>query len=103
MIVPRRLICFRSTDLLFRIGGEEFAVILPETQGELGWMAAERYRSAVAESSRKFENKRISMSISLGMATMTEEMKSVEELIRKTDAALYKAKQNGRNCTEVAV
>ncbi|MGL1890641.1 MAG: diguanylate cyclase [Spirochaetaceae bacterium] len=92
---------FRSHDLLFRIGGEEFAVLLPETDGELGLIAAERYRSAVNNSNHEYNNQVITMSISLGVATMTEDITCVEDLVKKADEALYRAKGRGRNCTEV--
>lgn len=92
---------FRNDDLLFRIGGEEFAVIMPETDGELALVAAERYRLAVNDSVHKYQSKLISTSISLGIASITEDISSVEELVRKADKALYMAKEKGRNCTVV--
>jgi diguanylate cyclase (GGDEF)-like protein/PAS domain S-box-containing protein len=95
--------CFRSTDLIFRIGGEEFAVLLPETEEDLGWMAAERFRCAVEENRTVYEDKLISHTISLGIGTTNNNIENVGDFIKQTDIALYRAKHRGRNCSETAV
>ena len=95
--------CFRSTDLQFRIGGEEFAVLLPETTSELGWIAAERFRNCIEENSTLYEGTRIHHTVSVGIATTDSDMGNVGDFIKRTDIALYRAKHLGRNRTEIAV
>mgnify|MGYP000825683213 CR=1 FL=1 len=98
---------FRQTDLIFRYGGEEFAMLLPFTKLEEAKMVAERLRKAVEnkkiDSSKiNTENseKNISVTISLGVAEYSKE-NSEETLLQNADKALYKAKENGRNRVEI--
>ena len=85
----------RDADVLIRMGGEEFAILLPETSLVEGRDIAERVREAVEESDFIYDNKHIPITISLGLTEYKSE--KVEEFIDKTDQALYKAKANGRN------
>lgn len=88
----------RETDALCRIGGEEFMVIMPETQLEDAAKTAERLRVAVAEMSLGSLN--VSVTISLGVVSLS----SVENLAmfyKRADQALYVAKDHGRNCVVV--
>ncbi|WED23644.1 GGDEF domain-containing protein [Vibrio sp. JC009] len=91
---------FRELDTLFRIGGEEFAVILPQTRIEEALTVAERLRSNVWETEAVFEKRPISLSISIGVAMVTHGIYSKENLLKVTDDALYQAKRNGRNRIE---
>ncbi len=84
----------RRTDYIFRYGGEEFLVILPETDLDSACEAAERMRKAVEEE--------IGVTISLGVASCREETRDATGLIRSADVALYRAKQKGRNRVETA-
>jgi two-component system, cell cycle response regulator len=88
----------REVDLFGRLGGEEFAVLLPETAlgGALG--LAERLRHAVAG----METSGIMVTLSLGVAQRQEGETSVDRLLGRADQALYRAKQNGRNRVEHA-
>lgn len=81
----------RGGDLIARYGGEEFFVLLPDTNLNGACSAAEKIRKAVAES--------LGVTISIGAASYNREQK-MEELIGKADAALYQAKQKGRNKVE---
>jgi len=83
----------RETDLVVRYGGEEFLILLPDTDITHAQQTAERIRKAV--------EKKTGVTISLGVSTHQYEMREKEELIDKADIALYKAKQNGRNRVEV--
>jgi diguanylate cyclase (GGDEF)-like protein/PAS domain S-box-containing protein len=94
--------CFRTTDLQFRIGGEEFAILLPESAEDLGWIAAERFRRSVEVNSTPYEDILIPHTISLGIATTGDKTERVEDFIKRTDIALYQAKHLGRNRTETA-
>jgi diguanylate cyclase (GGDEF)-like protein len=84
----------RHADYVFRYGGEEFLVILPDTGLEMAAEAADRLRQAVAQEA--------GVTISLGVAAYRRCMPDKEALIRKADEALYLAKQNGRNRVEVS-
>ncbi len=93
----------RITDLVCRYGGEEFAVILPDTGDEQAFALAESMRSAVEAvgipNSASLFNGRLS--ISLGVATLWPgSAYSSDDLIGLADRALYHAKRNGRNCVK---
>jgi two-component system cell cycle response regulator len=89
----------RREELLARYGGEEFAVVLPETPRERAVSFAERVREAVAAHSFEFDGRPIPVTVSLGVAdTEGEVTPRPEELIARADKALYRAKNEGRNC-----
>ena len=83
----------RDCDLIFRYGGEEFAVILPNTTLNGAFVLAERFRSAVQWA---VWDKR-AITISVGVASVNETMKSPTDLLQASDHALYHAKRKGRN------
>ncbi len=87
----------RDNDLAFRYGGEEFALLLPETDTKGAHLVAERVRLSVE--STLFEPGEIDLrlTISLGVSTCTE-AKSVRDVVLAADKALYAAKDQGRNC-----
>jgi diguanylate cyclase (GGDEF)-like protein len=82
----------RRADYVFRYGGEEFLVLLPETGPERAQEAAERLRKMVEAEA--------GVTISLGVAHLEESPSRPEQLIAHADSALYRAKQNGRNRVE---
>jgi diguanylate cyclase (GGDEF)-like protein len=84
----------REIDFVARYGGEEFLILLPDTDITHAHETAERIRKAV--------EKKMKVTVSLGVSTLQHGMRGKEELLDKADAALYKAKQNGRNRVEVA-
>lgn len=83
----------REVDYVFRLGGEEFAVILPQSGIEETRLHAEKYRKLIAKTD--FEIRR-SMTISIGLA-MYDETCTADGIYRNSDTALYEAKQSGRN------
>jgi len=88
----------REYDLAARFGGEEFALVLPETSPEQGFEAAERLRLACNELSFEDELSALKLTISLGVATFPHpDIHTLDDLIREADYALYRAKRNGRN------
>ena len=96
---------FRVTDFPARYGGEEFAVVLPETTAEAAYGLAEKFRVMV--SGRIFcpQNERISLTISIGIATFDAQATAAGsltevDLILAADQSLYRAKHFGRNRTE---
>ena len=85
----------RDNDRAFRYGGEELTALLPATNIENAQIVAERIRKTI-ESTKfesSFSNKAFSVTVSLGVAAFTGNMKNYEELIRNADIALYKAKE----------
>lgn len=92
----------RRGESLARMGGEEFLIICPGATELAAAVAAERFRRDVEEARFSYEGQLLSVTISLGIAERTPEMKSVEDLLRSADAALYAAKDAGRNTFRAA-
>jgi len=91
----------REYDALFRIGGEEFAVLVVGEQAGNVCAIAERLREAVVASPLTIEGKPVSMTVSVGVAALDAHDHKWEEILRRADEALYHAKQNGRNRVSV--
>lgn len=90
----------RETDLLSRYGGEEFVVILPETNIESAMRVAEKIREKVANSPFHFKGVRVQITISCGVAQFQTGYRP-EQVFDAADAALYVAKENGRNQCQI--
>jgi diguanylate cyclase (GGDEF)-like protein/PAS domain S-box-containing protein len=87
----------RAADVLGRLGGEEFAILLPDTDLTGALVVAERVRVAVASSVvRSSEGSEISVTISVGVAQLKAD-ESLEQLLKRADVALYAAKDHGRD------
>jgi diguanylate cyclase (GGDEF)-like protein len=89
----------RSTDVVGRYGGEEFAVVLPEADG--GDTVPERLRAAVADVPVPTRSGPVSVTVSIGM-TWLQPGDDVTSALSRADTALYRAKQGGRNRIEIA-
>jgi diguanylate cyclase (GGDEF)-like protein len=87
----------RETDVPARYGGDEFAIILIQTDLERGRRVAERIRETVELSALKHEDKTLSLTLSIGVAQYRPGM-SATEFANEADQALYAAKARGRNC-----
>ncbi len=87
----------RKVDVLARYGGEEFAMILPEIDIRGATAFAEKIRAMIGESKFMFEGRHIPVTISIGVAELTPDIATYDDLIKRADARLYKAKQTGRN------
>ena len=88
----------RTTDLAGRIGGEEFLLILPETDMEGAQLLAERLRDGTGEVPFDLPAESIQVTCSLGLATRSLEDRDGGALLARADGALYAAKRGGRNC-----
>jgi len=88
---------FRESDIVGRYGGEEFAVLLPQTDIETAKEAAERVRKGVEEMRFAADKGTFSISISAGIASLSTGCQTLGELLHRADEALYEAKHNGRN------
>lgn len=94
----------RVTDLIGRYGGEEFAVILPETPTDRAYLAAELLRKCIADTPVTVDGEEVKVTASFGVAGLNiTENADLDLLLRAADRALYKAKENGRNRVELAV
>jgi diguanylate cyclase (GGDEF)-like protein len=87
----------RGLDVVTRYGGEEFAIILPETDTEGALIVAETIRRHVADDTRFLRT----MSVSLGISSLSGDQLSHDTLLDRVDRALYQAKNQGRNRTVV--
>lgn len=90
----------RRTDIIGRYGGEEFIIILPETNDENAFLVAEDIRNQIAATWIDFQNSKINVTVSIGLKTtyLSENIR-IDQLIHDADLALYHAKHNGRNQT----
>lgn len=88
----------RRNDTAARIGGEEFAVLLPETELTNALEVAEDLRRAVCEHEFRSGEQHIALTTSLGVAQWQAHMAGVSDILRAADEALYEAKNAGRNC-----
>ncbi|WP_028840667.1 MULTISPECIES: GGDEF domain-containing protein [Thermodesulfobacterium] len=95
MIIKKTL---RKNDLVFRFGGEEFVVLLPETDTENAIAIAERVREEIAKEQIEIkQNQTLSITVSCGVAAINKDMVNPKDLIEIADNALYKAKKEGKN------
>jgi len=88
----------RDYDTLYRYGGEEFIVILPESNEEHARIVAERVRSAVSNTQIRIDGELfVSVSTSIGISTFPEDASEEDGLLHSADQAVYEAKERGRN------
>ena len=88
----------RDVDILGRLGGEEFAVLLPETDSTVAIDVAERLREAIAKTKVPLEEGLpVQFRVSIGVSSKTSSDDNIDVLINRADSALYQAKNSGRN------
>lgn len=92
-----------ASDLIGRLGGEEFAVLLPGADAARAKLIAERVRAAIAAARIRGRRGPLSITASLGIATLDGAASGLDALLARADAALYRAKQEGRNRSRVWV
>jgi diguanylate cyclase (GGDEF)-like protein len=90
----------RANDLFGRIGGEEYAALLPDMTQQDAIGLAERIRAAVEATSHSVGEHAIRMTVSVGVASLNEVATDLAGLLKAADQALYRAKEAGRNCVE---
>jgi diguanylate cyclase (GGDEF)-like protein len=95
--------CARETDVVARFGGDEFAVILPETGRDGAIMVAERIRERIeAHSFLAADQLDVRLTASVGIATLPDVATSADELVQAADRAMYKVKMSGKNGIHLA-
>jgi len=92
----------RESDFAGRYGGEEFVVLLPDTDLQGAAHFAERLRKAIETRALDFQGQPKNFTVSLGVASLEPEMQAHQQLIEKADQALYRSKESGRNRTTLA-
>jgi diguanylate cyclase (GGDEF)-like protein len=88
----------RRDDIFARVGGEEFAILLPELDAAAAQATGERIRKIVEDARFSFDRVEIACTVSCGIAHLDETTSAPADLYRTADSALYRAKQEGRNC-----
>ncbi len=88
---------FRKTDIVFRYGGEEITIIMPETNSNNALLPLEKLRNKISK--HNFNNQNVT--ISIGVADFNNDIKTSNDILKKADEMLYYAKENGRNQVKV--
>ena len=94
--------CMRRMDIFGRLGGEEFAAVLLDTTQERALTVAEQIRTSFADTPCEVDGKSVVATVSIGLVISNEAVLDLSALLAQADHALYRAKDNGRNRTEVA-
>jgi diguanylate cyclase (GGDEF)-like protein len=92
----------RGSDLIGRMGGEEFAAILVKTSRDKASEVAERIRASFAHLAQEVDGHRVEATVSIGLVHCLERTLDIAELLTRADHALYYAKERGRNRIEIA-
>ncbi|MDH5736715.1 MAG: GGDEF domain-containing protein, partial [Gammaproteobacteria bacterium] len=90
----------RTEDIVGRMGGEEFIIVLPNTDSEKAHLMIERLRRVIASTLITSNEYKFNMTASFGLTLLTDEDEDMEDAIRRADEALYIAKERGRNRIE---
>jgi diguanylate cyclase (GGDEF)-like protein len=94
--------CMRRADLFGRLGGEEFAALLPDATRERAMAIAEDVRRSFAEATREVDGRPVLATVSIGVVISYDSVLDISALLAQADHALYRAKDNGRNRVEIA-
>jgi two-component system cell cycle response regulator len=88
---------FRKTDLLYRYGGEELIIIMPETNIEGAVIPVQRLRRMVEDYDFEYNNVKAKVTVSIGLTMNYQSLNTASDILKSADEALYRAKENGRN------
>lgn len=88
----------RHDDIVGRFGGEEFLVLLPNTTAEAAKIVAEKLRAAIEACRATYDGQKLSVTVSLGIASFSPTCSTLKDILIAADLALYRAKDSGRNC-----
>jgi len=90
----------RRSDLIGRVGGEEFALFLPDTDNDNAFRIADKLRKAIGNSICEIEGQSVNYTVSLGVESSEAKDQSIDDLFKRADFKLYGAKDKGRNRVE---
>lgn len=93
---------FRKTDMAFRYGGEEFVVILTETEANSALIPLERLRKKIEMTEFKYKASNFHVTISIGLNSNVNDYENQEDFLESADKALYEAKNSGRNQIKIS-
>jgi diguanylate cyclase (GGDEF)-like protein len=93
----------RRDDVLGRVGGEEFAILLPETDTDEALALAERLRETIAQSRLNHEGKRLQVTVSIGVSPLLAKDGCAEQALVRADQMLYEVKRKGRDGVRLAM
>ena len=96
------LSCARGVDICGRYGGEEFVVLLAETDAKKAMIFCERLRKRIEDILVVYEQYKIKFTVSLGICQLNDKIESAQQWLEKADQALYKSKECGRNKSSIA-
>jgi diguanylate cyclase (GGDEF)-like protein len=96
-IIKRTMPLLRKNDMLARYGGEEFMVIMPETDTNGAKEAAEKIRQTIEKIEFIYKKEKVRVTVSIGVAQSREGDKNHQQIFERSDIAVYKAKEQGRN------
>ena len=88
---------FRKTDLLYRYGGEELVMIMPETNIEGAIIPVQRLRRMVEEYDFDYNGVKAKVTVSIGLTMNYQNLQTSADILKTADEALYRAKEEGRN------
>ncbi|WP_304083921.1 diguanylate cyclase [Maridesulfovibrio ferrireducens] len=91
----------RNVDVFGRIGGEEFSILLPDTDIDGAVLVAERIRNEIEQAKMQTRSGALTITVSIGVATVNEQICTLEHLLKAADLGLYAAKDAGRNLVKV--
>ncbi len=89
--------CLRTSDVISRYGGDEFVILLPQTEAEKALEAGSRICSAVQNSSFDVAGNKINSTVSIGIASYPDDAVNLNELMEMADSSLYQSKKHGKN------
>lgn len=95
--------CVRASDVLMRWGGEEFLLVMPHTPADAAFKLCEKLLNVIREEPVQLPDKRITVTMSGGVANFPEHGVNMEQLVQSADVAMYEAKTRGRKCVVQAV
>lgn len=90
----------RKSDLVGRVGGEEFAIYLPDTDTDAAFQIADKIREAVSHTTIELDDKTVTYTVSLGIDSSMQTDQVIDEIFKRADLKLYSAKDKGRNRVE---
>ena len=97
MVADRCTDCLRDDDFLGRFGGEEFLAMLPGATAKEAQLVAERLRQTIEKQQVDYGDVRMQITVSVGIAELTDKFADLDTMLRAADRALYRAKREGRN------
>ena len=100
MLAGRVRAALRAHDVLARIGGEEFAVLMPHTDLDDACVVAERIREAVGRHAMRIHGQRLPVTLSIGVSLVGQGRMAIDNALSRADAAMYRAKEGGRDRVE---